>query len=1046
MMPHDDDDDEDDFFNLDDEIEQLAASSMGDYHVGSVSRTSRSSSSSVDLAGYYFPEEDEEEDCGGSSDDSNHRNRQVQLSRMAGPSSSLDLELGETSVWDAPSPPPAATPPQETPAKSLPVSPLLKALQSMDSDHNFDDNHLFPAFPNGSAAAERNRQQQQQQQQQQYNNPSHAKRHTPVLSPLDMLEQVSQRENNNLSQHRGGRDFLSYTGPLESEQHDNTTQQQQRPQQSSPQDMQQLQLQLECEAQREAVQKYQALTDQARSRKDYASLNSLQKIILHWYRPMRDEIEQVQFHYLLKTAAAGRSTKKNSKANNKKDNDGNTTTPEHLLEFDTTAMHRYGPLISGVEPEKLAVLVTHEALVQAIMVAHESNNHNGGCPIVLMAQKLGQAVEEEVLLQRVLKQHMEEEALKEKKRKEANNSGEGGGSASATTAAEIKAPGEMAPRATPSDDTNDDIPPDSFSYTESRLNSYLQHIAGDNGKTSSPKNRRNIAYAVRKARKQLDTKEWQVEDRVHVGSILLKLLLEHATIRLSDGTVQPAFRMERRWNQKKSKSRRFKASNVIMIHDALLKLAVADEFESIAATTTRYKPMVIPPSPWRSCENGGYAWLKTELIRFHGSQMQREALENADLTTVLDGLNSLSREAWIINKTILDIAQECWDNNIPLGDIPSQDDLDVPLEPTAPDQTIFATTDNPEEDEDRNEALRKQWGKEFNAFKEARNRYRRVLQKNRDMFSQRCSARLKLGQANQFKGYEKIYFPYNMDFRGRAYPVPPHLSNVGSDLSRGLLAFAKAKPLGKRGLYWLQVHLANLAGKDKMTFDDRAQYSIDNLENIREAVEDPFGRKNIDSKERPWWMGLDDPFQGLATCHEIINAIDSGEPETYMCRLPVHMDGSCNGLQHYAALGLDTVGGTAVNLRDYPEPQDVYIGVMDEVIKRVADEAARELEFDESSLSEKEELSRKQKKELAMNRSAKLVNGLIDRGVVKRTVMTSVYGVTYIGARTQIQEKIEEKVSTTSMSDRCDLLRRNAHHFTLNSPFPLFRLTAGRTR
>jgi hypothetical protein len=26
-----------------------------------------------------------------------------------------------------------------------------------------------------------------------------------------------------------------------------------------------------------------------------------------------------------------------------------------------------------------------------------------------------------------------------------------------------------------------------------------------------------------------------------------------------------------------------------------------------------------------------------------------------------------------------------------------------------------------------------------------------------------------------------------------------------------------------------------------------------------------------------------------------------------MCGLPVHMDGSCNGLQHYAALGRDEV-------------------------------------------------------------------------------------------------------------------------------------------
>jgi DNA-directed RNA polymerase len=119
------------------------------------------------------------------------------------------------------------------------------------------------------------------------------------------------------------------------------------------------------------------------------------------------------------------------------------------------------------------------------------------------------------------------------------------------------------------------------------------------------------------------------------------------------------------------------------------------------------------------------------------------------------------------------------------------------------------------------------------------------------------------------------------------------------------------------------------------------------------------------------------------------------------------MDGSCNGLQHYAALGRDSVGGKAVNLCAYDEPQDVYVGVMHEVVRRVAAEAERQLDFDTSDL---ESLSRKQKKELSYNRAAKLVNGLIDRGVVKRTVMTSVYGVTYIGARQQIQEKIISKV------------------------------------
>jgi DNA-directed RNA polymerase len=272
--------------------------------------------------------------------------------------------------------------------------------------------------------------------------------------------------------------------------------------------------------------------------------------------------------------------------------------------------------------------------------------------------------------------------------------------------------------------------------------------------------------------------------------------------------------------------------------------------------------------------------------------------------------------------------------------------------------------------------------------------------------SLRYSAILKLDQAEKFRYFDKIYFPYNLDFRGRAYPVPAHLSNVGSDLCRGVLRFAEAKPLGPRGLYWLKVHLANLAGNDKLTFDGRVEFTESNMENIRAAVTDPFG-------ENRWWMTLDDPFQGLATCEDIVNAIDSADPESYMCSLPVHMDGSCNGLQHYAALGRDKVGGKAVNLCDADTPQDVYIGVMHEVIRRVAEEAAIDLDYQHRDPNE---LSQVEKVALKQNRAAKLVNGLIDRGVVKRTVMTSVYGVTFIGARKQIQEKIEEKVSIWSCS------------------------------
>jgi len=72
----------------------------------------------------------------------------------------------------------------------------------------------------------------------------------------------------------------------------------------------------------------------------------------------------------------------------------------------------------------------------------------------------------------------------------------------------------------------------------------------------------------------------------------------------------------------------------------------------------------------------------------------------------------------------------------------------------------------------------------------------------------------------------------------------------------------------------------------------------------------------------------------------------------------------------------------------------------------VKEEAALDVVFENAD----DTFDKKQMKVLKNNKAAKLINGLIDRGVVKRTVMTSVYGVTYIGARQQIQEKIEEKL------------------------------------
>jgi len=53
-----------------------------------------------------------------------------------------------------------------------------------------------------------------------------------------------------------------------------------------------------------------------------------------------------------------------------------------------------------------------------------------------------------------------------------------------------------------------------------------------------------------------------------------------------------------------------------------------------------------------------------------------------------------------------------------------------------------------------------------------------------------------LNTARAFSKVKYFYFPHNIDFRGRVYPVPPHLNHMGNDLSRGLLLLGKGERLG----------------------------------------------------------------------------------------------------------------------------------------------------------------------------------------------------------------------------------------------------------
>uniref|UniRef100_A0A8C5D5J6 DNA-directed RNA polymerase n=1 Tax=Gouania willdenowi TaxID=441366 RepID=A0A8C5D5J6_GOUWI len=369
-------------------------------------------------------------------------------------------------------------------------------------------------------------------------------------------------------------------------------------------------------------------------------------------------------------------------------------------------------------------------------------------------------------------------------------------------------------------------------------------------------------------------------------------------------------------------------------------------------------PMVCPPVPWTSVKFGAYLLTPTKLMRTVDGATQHERLleQCQNIHPVLDSLNQLGNCAWKINKTLLDIIISIFNDR-------GSEKLDIPPPLSeAPKIQHFNRQDNSITLTEKAHLKREV----MNARK-----------KCNEMHSVRMDALYKLSIANHMR--DKIFwFPHNMDFRGRTYPCPPYFNHLGNDVTRAILVFAEGKPLGPKGLDWLKIHLVNLTGlKKRSSLVGRLEYANSIMKEILDSADKPLNGKK-------WWMNADEPWQTLACCMEIANAVRSSDATKFISHFPVHQDGSCNGLQHYAALGRDVIGAKSVNLMPCDMPQDVYSGVAQQVEALRVRDARSGLKV------------------------AKVLEGFISRKVVKQTVMTVVYGVTRFGGRLQIEKRLKE--------------------------------------
>lgn len=452
---------------------------------------------------------------------------------------------------------------------------------------------------------------------------------------------------------------------------------------------------------------------------------------------------------------------------------------------------------------------------------------------------------------------------------------------------------------------------------------------------------------------EMTVPEWSNNIMINIGKFLYNIIVNDVKIPHAPKPGAPERQIPAFYLLFRMRSNKFLMEE-IKPHPYLHRFYKDSHPETLSFDTISL-PTFSPPRPWININTGGYLISKVAFVRDFYMKPSR-LLKNTptkQLYPAFDCLNQLGSIPWMINVPILDILIQIFREG-------GSKELNVP-------QPSTVVSLSPEAIANKTEKNAREITKLLLQLKRTKN----------EMHSLWCDCHYKLSIANHFR--DKIFWmPHNLDFRGRAYPVPPHLTHLSSDLGRSILMFAQGKPLGPKGLDWLKIHAINLTGfKKREPIHKRLEFANEILDLIVDSARNPLTGEM-------WWTKADEPWQTLAACREIDNALQSPNVEQYMCRLPIHQDGSCNGLQHYAALGRDQIGAESVNLYPSDRPQDVYSVVADMVDKY------RQIDAD------------------AGNEIAKALEGHISRKVMKQTVMTTVYGVTKFGARLQIARQLSD--------------------------------------
>lgn len=401
-----------------------------------------------------------------------------------------------------------------------------------------------------------------------------------------------------------------------------------------------------------------------------------------------------------------------------------------------------------------------------------------------------------------------------------------------------------------------------------------------------------------------------------------------------------------------------------------------------------YMPLLTQPKPWTSMYTGAYhderLAAQFPFLRTHNQDHIRrvcEAFKDGSIKPVVDAVNSIQAVPLCINEAMLEVLEHCWKERLSVKGMPAM----VPFTHAPyPGDEAWMALSIPQ---------KKLWKREKKL----------TILKNRAMEADGLRMAQDIGTARELVG-KPFALPYSLDFRGRVYPAGS-FHHQRTDHIRNLFQFANGKPLGEDGARWLAIHVASTGDFEKVSkesFSTRVNWTVTNTEFVERIGNDPCGTVEE-------WACADKPFSFVAACIEW--AKFRAEGFDYVSHLPIPLDGSNSGQQHFAAAARCEVGGALVNLTYADKPADMY----GTVAAMCADMAAKDVAAVVAQIEEDAKGGDKQY-------LAQLwLDYGINRKVVKRSVMVFSYSSEKFGFRKQIITDLMEPLQDDVLRGRLEV-------------------------